>query len=748
MRPSHRQRRAKRKPDTPGNVPTGRPSGKAPIELLFGLILVVGVLTTVAHWPALSARALSFDDDQYLTDNALVQNPSWASAWRFLSEVSRPSTVEGYYQPLTMLSLMLDEAVGGRPDNLRPFHRTSLALHVVNAALVITLIYLLFGRVWGAAAVGLLFAVHPMTVEPIPWVGERKTLLAAFFSLCCLILYVRYAQKNDWKLYVGCGVAYVLALMSKPTSTPLPALMLLLDFWPLGRLRWRGVWEKLPLFVIGGVSAVITYVSQSGTAGAALGGGYSLDRVWLIPCHNIIFYLSKIVWPANLSSHYAFPEPLGFSDSMVLAGVIGTCILIPVLVISLRWTRAAMMGGLFFFIALLPTMQVLRFSDVIASDKFAYLPSVGLLMILAAFLGRLGVRSKTSVAQASRLCQHRRDGGATKVLGHTLSNTGGGQEATAQRVAVVTVILLLAGAEMIATRRYLVHWRDSVTLFRHMLTVTPNAAGVHNNLAGALELEGKSDDAIGHYRRAVEIKPDHVLARTNLGAVLQSQGRIDEAITCYRHALRIEPDRAETHNNLGTALQSLGRLDEAIGQYQQALKADADYAKAHYNLGTVFESQRRFDEAIRQYRLALKVHPDYAKAHCNLGTALSSQGMLDEGIRHFRQALVIDPEYARAHGNLAAALQLQGKYDEAIHAAEHAAGLTHHRDAKVLDTLAAAYAAAGRFDRAVSAAEEALALATAGQRGKLADAIRRRLELYRQAQPYRPPARSQSATPP
>jgi len=215
----------------------GKPGQKSYPQWAILVILSLSVCACVAaaHWPALSAQALSFDDHEYMAENPLVQNPGWSSARRFLTEVLEPSTIGGYYQPLNMISLMLDYALGGRPDNLLPFHRTSLALHMANTALVIVLLYLLFGRAWVAAGVGLLFGLHPMTVETITWVGERKTLLAAFFALWSLIIYVYFTRKGNWKLYFGCMVMYVLALMSKPTSLPLPAAMLLMDYWPLGR---------------------------------------------------------------------------------------------------------------------------------------------------------------------------------------------------------------------------------------------------------------------------------------------------------------------------------------------------------------------------------------------------------------------------------------------------------------------------------------------------------------------------------
>jgi len=813
--------------------------------LLAVLLIVVCVVVLAVHWPALSAQALSFDDSQYLTKNLLVQNPSWTSARRFLTEVLEPSTVGGYYQPLTMISLMFDYALDGRPDNLHSFHRTSLTLHVVNTALVIVLLYLLFGQAWVAAAVGLLFGLHPMTVEPIPWVGERKTLLAAFFALWCLILYVRYARKPNRSLYIGCLVMYMLALMSKPTSTPLPLLMLLMDYWPLRRWKWTTVLEKLPFFVVGGISAIITYISQSSTAGAVVAGGYGLERIPLVLCHNIIFYLHQIIWPVNLSSHYAFPRPLGLSDTMVLAGVIGTCILVPLLVISLRWTRAALAGWLFFFVAIFPTIQILRFSNVIAADKFAYLPSVGLLMVVASLLG-------------------------------WFCGTGSAGKPMARRMAVAMTVLVLASAEAVATRLYLVHWRDTVGLYKRMLTITPNAipllnnlgnvlqsqgkldeamghyrhalqikphdADVHNNLGNALQVQGELDEAIRHYRQALRVKPDHVdvlsnlatafsvlgkldeaisyfrqalriapnstKAHYNLANMLKEQDKLDEAINHYHQALQVKPDYVEAHNNLGIALQLQGKFDEAINHYRQALKLNPSYVESYYNMGITLRAQGRpdqaiicyrqalqlkpyhveahsnlgytlsaqgkFAEAIKHFRQALQVKPDFAEVHYNLGLALKSQGKLDDAIKHLRQALQVKPDLAEAHNNLALVLTMTGQLDKAlehfreavrlkpdyleplnrmarilamhpdpklrdpgqsIEIAKRAADLTGYQDAAILETLAAAYASAGQFGRAVITAEAALKLASATQANELADHIRKKIEIYRQAKP-------------
>ncbi|MCL5282246.1 MAG: hypothetical protein M1376_20365 [Planctomycetes bacterium] len=236
-------------------------------RVLACLTVCVCLFVLVVYLPTLSAQAMLFDDIQYVKNNPLVQNPSWESVRRFFDEVWRPSTVRGYYQPLTMVSLMVDRYLAAGPDDVSPYHRTNLLLHLGNATLLAVLIYLLFDEPVVAAGVALLFGVHPMTVDSVSWLSERKTLLASFFALISLILYVRFAQRRRTGFYLGCVSAYVLALLCKPITVPLPAMMLLMDYWPLDRFGRRSVAEKLPLFAVGGVFAIITYVSQGNAGG-------------------------------------------------------------------------------------------------------------------------------------------------------------------------------------------------------------------------------------------------------------------------------------------------------------------------------------------------------------------------------------------------------------------------------------------------------------------------------------------------
>jgi len=632
-----RRTKAKLKQHTKNNRPEELKSvAGQPIVWLAGSMIVVALIVFITHRPALDAKALLFDDAQYMTKNPLVQNPSWESANRFLTEVLEPSTVQGYYQPLSMISLMLDYGIGGRPDNLRPFHRTSVALHVFNTVLIIAFLYLLFGKPLPAAMVGLLFGVHPITVETMPWVGERKTLLAMFFAMWCLILYVRYTRTGGWKAYILCLLMYVLALMSKPTSTPLPVLLLLLDYWPIGRLRWRSLTEKLPFFVVGGIFAVITIISQGRTAVAEMPTESSFLTVVLTICHNIIFYLFKMVWPTQLAPHYPYPNPFDLSSGMVLAGVVGTCVLIPFLIISLRWTRALLTGWFFFFVAIFPSMGVIGFTNVIASDKFAYLPSIGLLMVLTWLVTRIWNTSAHNTIRPAK-----------------------------RRLIAVIVVLVLAASEAVTTRHQLARWQDTEGLFRYMLTVTPNAASPHYHLATVLASLNQTDEAIEEYEIALRLNPNDPDTHYNLANILARTGHIDDAIDHYQAALTWNPRFALAHSNLGNALAAKGRTEEAITHFTATLKLQPNNFRAHHNLANALLRQGKSDQAIEHYTRAVQFNPELVIAHRNLGRELARRGNLQEATNAYREVLRREPLDLQMRYELGELLVLQGNTQQA-----------------------------------------------------------------------------------
>ncbi|MEK6674108.1 MAG: tetratricopeptide repeat protein [Planctomycetota bacterium] len=625
--------------------------------VLVNLIVAMGTLT--AHWPTLGAQAITFDDDEYLTENPLVQHPSWASARRFITEIAEPSTVRGYYQPLSMISLMLDHALGGRADRLGPFHRTSLLLHATNAVLVSLLLYLLFGRVIPAAMVALLFGLHPMTIESVAWIAERKTLLAAFFALISLLNYVQYARTKRFSFYVASMMAFLCSLLSKPSATPLPLLLLLLDYWPLGRLtlsnrtatltnraatvRERNivplhstslvrtiVLEKLPFLLAAALSAVVTMISQGNTYGLTLPHERGLLTISLVVCHNLIFYFQKMLWPYTLSWYCAYPSPFSVTHPAILTGLIGTIALITALLISLRWTRAWAIGVSAFGIALLPTMGIVSFWGLIAADRFVYFPAIGLSIPLAWALGRLYTGKKLATATWTVL-------------------------------AAWTVSLGLS------THFQLSHWRDSESLSRRMVELVPDAAVPRVGLGNAFQARGQIGESIVEYQHALRLEPDNSNALTALGAAFARAGRIDDAVAQYTRALQVKPDDVRAMNNLGVALMEQKRFEDAVIQYRKAVAKKPDYAAAYQNLATALVSLGRNQEALDQAHIALRLSPHNPRTYQHLGGIYAATGRIDEAIGAVRKAIELSPTYPEAHDRLATLLIARGELAQAAY---------------------------------------------------------------------------------
>jgi tetratricopeptide (TPR) repeat protein len=374
-------------------------------------------------------------------------------------------------------------------------------------------------------------------------------------------------------------------------------------------------------------------ISQGRTAGVDMPDASSRGSILLGLCHNIVFYLSKIVWPTNLSSYYALPNPMTLSHPAILAGVVGTAVLIPVLLVSLRWTRAPMGGWLFFFVVIFPTMGGIGFTQVIAADKYAYLPSVGLLMVLAWSLGKLWGRLPTPAAKAG--------------------------------VCILPAVALTVALSS-ATRQHLAHWRDTEGLYRYMLTLTPKAATLHSNLGFALSAAGRSDEAIECYQQSLRLRPNHAETCNNLGIAYFHKDQLDKAIACYERTLQINPAYFKAHNNLGNALLAKGKLPEAIAQYRQALRMSPTYANAHYNLGVALANQGQLEQAADEFSRALAINPRSLEAHSNLGIALEYLGQLDGAIEHFRWAVRLRPTDPEVHYRLGVALARAGRSTEAI----------------------------------------------------------------------------------
>jgi Flp pilus assembly protein TadD len=539
----------------------------------------------------------------------------------------------------------------------RGHHLTNVLLHALNAMLIFALLQQMTGATWRSLSVAALFAVHPLRVESVAWVAERKDVLSGCFGLLALIAYARYAEVQSLKskvqspppasrithhvshftfhvsrrpphaaiFYLLSLGLFALGLMSKPMLVTWPFVLLLLDYWPLERFQRRSagrlVTEKIPFFVLAVVASVVTFmVQQRGGAVMAaetlplsVRGGNALISY----CR----YLGKLFRPTDLAVFYPHPGswPL---ESVLLAGglIAGLSVL---LFVKRRGYPFLLMGWLWYLGTLVPVIGLIQVGDQSMADRYSYLPLIGVL-VLAVW----------GVCELTR---------------------GWHYPVFALPVAGSMAIVLC----MALTRQQLGYWKDSETLFRHALAVTEKNQVAYNNLGSALDEKGQTDEAIRLYEKALRLKPDDATAHTNLGIALARKGQTDEAIRQYQEALRLKPDYAEPHYSLGNLLARAGQIDEAMREYQEAVRLKSDYAAAHNNLGFALVRKGQLDEAIRQYREAIRLKPDYAGAHYNLGFVLLKLGQTDEAIRQFQEALRLKPDYAEAQNSLARALAMK-----------------------------------------------------------------------------------------
>jgi tetratricopeptide (TPR) repeat protein len=583
-----------------------------------------------------------------------------------------------------MTSLMTDYYLAGGSDDLRVYHRTSLLLHLGNTALLAVLLYLLFAEPIVAAGVALLFGLHPITVDSVCWLSERKTVLASFFALGSLILYVRFAQRQRTGFYLGCLFAYILALLSKPITVPLPAMMLLMDYWPLHRLSRRCVIEKLPLLAIGAASSVVTYVSQRGTAGAYWPDRGDLLHVPMTLCYNVIFYLCKLVCPLHLSPHYEPPDVIGFTNPVFITSSIISLLLAVFLVLLFRRAAAPLVGILIFFVMLLPAMGVIRITTTLVANRYVYLPSIGMMLVLAWLLVRLPNAFKKWVPRASCL-------------------------------GIPLIIVVFGALEGVGTRLYLSHWSSIWDLHPYILRLFPHAPLLHIDYGYYLLSKGQPQVALGHFRSALCAKPNDGLAHYNLALALdQTDADTEEIVRHYRKAIELVPASVMIRVGLGMALYRRGAFDQGLSALREAVDVEQGPPHARYTLGRLLVLHGQTREGLACLGETLHVSPRFLPAIRDLAWFLATHPT--EEFRNPREAVLL---------------------------AERAKTITRGHDASVLGTLAAAYACDGRYDKAANTAKEAVKLFTRLGDNNSTKQIEERLRLYEALRPYREDPRVQ-----
>jgi protein O-mannosyl-transferase len=664
------------------------------------LMAVFLVLVTIAvYWSATRCDFVTYDDHMYVLDNPHVTSGLTLEnvRWAFQSDYA------ANWHPLTWLSHMLDCQMFG----LKPWghHLSSVLLHGLNAGLVFALLYLMTGAPWRSLLVAALFAVHPLRVESVAWVSERKDLLSSFFGLLALIAYVGYAKWRQptvdaqepgaegldsrslsrlpsTSLYLLSVLFLAFGLMSKPMLVTWPLVMLLLDYWPLRRFEFstlnaqrstlpRLVTEKIPFFVLVALMSAVTFVVQK--QGGAMTGVTSLPLGARVGNALISYcrYLGKLFRPVDLVACYWHPGqwPLG---KVLLAG--GVILGISVVIwLQRRRYPYLLMGWLWFLGMLVPVIGLVQVGEQAMADRYTYLPLLGVL-ILAVW----------GVCELTR-------GWRYHVI--ALSVAGG--------AAIVSCLVL--------TQQQIGYWKDGVALFKHALEVTKDNQIAHTAFGDALGRKGQMDEAIGQYQEALRLKPGYALAHNNLGIALVLKGQADEAIRQFQEAIRLKPDYAEAYYDLGASLINKGQIDEAILQIQEAVRLKPNYAEARNNLGVVLGRKGRLDEATRQLREAVRLKPEDAGFHCNLGNALAMKGQINDAIRQYQQAVRLKPNYADAHNNLANALLRKGQIEMAIEGFKMAIQLkTNYAEAH--NNLGIAYIGKGQLDDAIEQFQEAVRL--------------------------------------
>jgi tetratricopeptide (TPR) repeat protein len=596
----------------------------------FGLALGIVLSVALVYAPVRHHAFVNFDDTQYVAENAHVS----AGLTRNAVEWAFTTTHAGNWHPLTWLSHMLDVQLFGLDAGAH--HVMNVFLHAANALLLFWLWLRMSGALGRSAFVAAVFAVHPLHVESVAWIAERKDVLSACFGLLCLLAYDGYRRTATPARYAWVVVTFALALLSKPMLVTLPALLLLLDWWPLGRTAAvplpRLLLEKAPLFALSAASSAITLSAQSGGGAVKALEALPLGRRAANALVAYAGYVRRTLWPEGLAVLYPYPSTI---ETWKLVGALALLGLVTWLALRGRTRRPYLaVGWLWYLGMLVPVIGLVQVGSQPMADRYMYLPMVGLLVMLA-----WGVAELVMAPPARRWLP---------------------------MAAALSVI-----ACAVIARRQVGHWRDSIALWEHALAVTRDNPRAHANLAHALSKQGRLDEALPHYGEAVRLKPDFAEAHNNLGYALAGQGRHADAIGHYREAVRLIPDYHEAQNNLGVALAEQGE-PEAIVHFKEALRIRPDVAEVHNNLGVARARQKDLDQAIQAFTEALRLRPDYAEARRNLARAHATrariraeQGRTDEAILELREALRLHDGDPDDHYDLAVLLFRKGEVSEA-----------------------------------------------------------------------------------
>lgn len=661
---------------------------------------------------------INYDDNLYIYENPNIISGLTGPAilWAFTHDHA------GNWHPLTSLSHMLDCQMFGL--NAGGHHFTNVLLHTFAVVLLFLFLRQVTGARWRSAFVAAVFAVHPLRVESVAWIAERKDVLSGVFFMLTLLAYARYVSGQRSLLrYLLVAFFFALGLMSKPMLVTLPLVLLLLDYWPLCRFGShslgndanvarrstfsRLVAEKIPLFLLSLLSSLLTWWAQR----AFMRSTSEIPLV--LRAENAIVsyvrYLQQSLWPADLAPFYPHPQALP-----LLLVIAAAALLVAISAVVLYYGRKRpylTTGWGWYLIMLFPVIGLVQVGEQALADRYTYLPQIGIVLAITWTV----VDAIAGIRQLQRFVAF----------------------------TAVAVTVTLAWSACHQTR----YWRNSESLWMHTLAVTENNALAHNNLGQVWSRSGRVDDAIHEYQAALKITPESPVARNNLGSDFLKQGKVAEAIQEFRRVLSRDPQSITGRFNLGAALLKSGRATEAVAEYEKVLAIEPDFAQGHLALGHALMRAERLADAIAHFKVAVQLQPGHTHARNSLATAFAAKHQWGEAIRCWREALEIDPNNVAAQSGLAWTLATAPDPTlrngaEALAISQRLSQTTEASNPMILRVLAAAYAEAGRFPEAIETTERGIALATSQYRSDLTAILQRDLKLLQSAQPLRDAGKS------
>ena len=609
------------------------------IVLLVAMCLIAAVL--IVYGKSRSFDFVGFDDELYVTQNQIVQKGISLNGikWAFTTFHS------ANWHPLTWLSHMLDCELYGL--NSAGHHWTNVEFHIANTLLLFFILFMMTGALWQSAFVAALFAMHPLHVESVAWISERKDVLSTFFGLLSIAAYYYYVKQSSVKYYLLVIALLSLSLMAKPMLVTIPFVLLLIDFWPLNRFRlqrdfnlkpekkysdiirrnFRIILEKIPIFIPVVISCIVTFFAQNSKGAVKPLQALAFKSRVANAFVAYVNYLFKTIWPHKLAVFYPHPENTLPSWQIAGAALLIAIACVAAIMAAKKYPYIAV--GFFWYLGtLVPVIGLVQVGDQAMADRYTYIPLIGIFIIVS-----WGVSDILKKWRYQRI---------------VLS------------VFAVTILTVFSWRTSLQEK----YWTNGITLFEHAIEVTKNNTKAQNNLGNALV--GKDiDRAIYHYKEALKINPCDSFALYNLGTALIQKKDYKGATRYLTKVIKLNPRLKDARNNFANILYLQLKPNAAISQYQKILQTDPDNAHVHYNLACVLSSQNKTNEAILHYKEALRVDPKYVKAQYELGNILLDRGKIKEAVFHYAKAIKYKPDYVQVYNAMGLILARQGKYKKA-----------------------------------------------------------------------------------